>query len=156
MKKIGLVLLFLIFSTAISYGVTRNSYTKYSKHIMPTYYDPFFIENFANCTESSYIDWTGSYKYLIKGRENNRCKYITEYNPWLAHKKNEWYEYKLCMFNDIQMNELTNALREHSNQISSYVIGPYKMVGTKVEYLVYSYEYHGACKLLKKKVVPSL
>ena len=133
-------------------AATRNSYTQYGKHLMPTYYDPYFINNFANCTPSEYMDWTGSYKYVVVGKTpQNTCDYKTLYNPWLSKNKNEWVDYKQCYFNEIQMNELSKALAEHSNQIKSYDIGAYKTTGTKVEYLLYSYEYYGACKYIYKK-----
>ena len=56
--------------------------------------------------------------------------------------------YKVCYLNEVRLNELSNAMKEHSNRISSYDIGAYKTTGTKVEYLLYNYEYYGACKLL--------
>ena len=133
------------------FAATRNSYTQYGKHLMPTYYDPYYINNFTNCTPSDYMDWTGTYKYVIVGMTPQKtCEYKTQYNPWLKKNKNEWTDYKLCYFNEIQMNELSKALAEHSNLIKSYNLGPYKTTGTKLEYLLYSYEYYGACKLLPK------
>ncbi len=121
---------------------------------MPTYYDPYFINDLENCTPNYYIDWTGTYKYIIEGKERNVCKYKTQYNQWLKKDKNEWEDYKICYFNAPRLKELTEALKEHSGDISSYDIGPYKTTGTKVEYLLYSYEYYGACKYvwhIKKK-----
>ena len=119
---------------------------------MPTYYDPFFITSFENCTPNEYTDWTGTFRYVIEGlAENNVCKYKSQYNPWLKQNRNEWADYKMCNFNEIQRNELTVALKEHSNRISSYTMSAYKMTGTKLEYLLYSYEYRGACRLVYKK-----
>ena len=145
---IVLVLIFLFCVTSV-FAVTRNSYTHYGKHIMPTYFDPFFITNFENCTPSDYMDWTGTYKYIIEGKEQNgSCKYKSQYNQWLSRNENEWKDYKVCYFDEARMKELTNALKEHSGQISSYNLGPYKTTGTKLEYLLYSYEYYGACKFV--------
>lgn len=151
--KKQILVIFLIFLTmSVCGAATRNSYTQYGKHLMPTYYDPYYINSFANCAPSEYVDWTGSYKYVIVGKtQQNTCEYKTLYNPWLRKNKNEWVDYKQCYFNDIQMNELTKALAEHSNLIKSYDLGPYKTTGTKLEYLLYSYEYYGACKYIYKK-----
>ena len=139
----------------LSFSATRNSYTQYGKHLMPTYYDPYYIRDFENCTPNFYVDWTGTYRYVIEGftniRNNKVCKYKTQYNPWLKLNKNEWEDYKTCEFNETQKNELTAALKEHSNRISSYSLGAYKTTGTKLEYLLYNYEYYGACKLVKNK-----
>ena len=150
MKKLALFLIIALFTTTAVYAVTRNSYTKYGKHMMPNEYDPFFIYNFENCIESNYTDWTGTYRYVIMGKVNNVCQYKMQYNPWLKLNKNEWQDYKMCMFNDIRMGELSQALKEHSGDIRTYDLGPYQMTGTKLEYLLYSYEYYGACKLIKK------
>lgn len=153
--KSRIILLFLIFICSITsvFAVTRNSYTKYGKHLMPNEFDPYFINHLENCEPHYYMDWTGTYKYVIDGRVNNSnlCKYRTQYNPWLKKNKNEWADYKICYFNEARLKEITNALKEHSGQISSYNLGPYKTTGTKVEYLLYSYEYYGACRLVKNK-----
>ena len=119
---------------------------------MPTYYDPYFIVNFENCEPSAYVDWTGTYRYIIEGRDERTkmCKYKSQYNPWLKINKNEWEDYKLCNFNNVRMKELSETLKEHSNLIRSYDIGAYKTTGTKLEYLLYSYEYYGACKYVWK------
>jgi len=123
---------------------------------MPTYYDPYFIEKLENCDKAEYVDWTGSYKYIIMGVvDKGICQYKTQYNPWLKKEKNEWEDYKMCNFSNIQLNEIVAALKEHSNIISTYSLGAYKTTGTKLEYLLYSYEYRGACKLLveRKKII---
>lgn len=151
MKKL-IVLLFILFSLGTTvYALTRNSYTQYGKHIMPDEFDPYFIDDVEHCTQNEYVDWTGTYKYIIEGKEGNICKYKSSYNEWLKNKNNEWKDYKICRFDDIKLKELSNALREHSNQIKSYNIGPYKTTATKLEYLLYSYEYYGACRLIWKK-----
>lgn len=151
MKKL-IILLFILFSLGtVVYALTRNSYTQYGKHIMPDEFDPYFIDDVEHCTRNEYVDWTGTYKYIIEGKEGNICKYKSLYNEWLKNKSNEWQDYKICRFDDIKLKELSNALREHSNQIKSYDIGPYKTTATKLEYLLYSYEYYGACKLIWKK-----
>ena len=151
-RKIAIFLILLSVSLPLSFAATRNSYTQYGKHLMPTYYDPYYIKDFENCTPNDYIDWTGTYKYVILGLDEKKvCKYKTQYNPWLKLNKNEWADYKTCEFNEIQRNELTVALKEHSNLIRTYSIGAYKTTGTKLEYLLYSYEYYGACELVKKK-----
>ena len=158
MVKVRIFILFLIISLCATtvFAATRNSYTKYSKHIMPVEFDPYFIDNFSTCTPHWYVDWTGTYKYIIEGRDstmNNMCKYKTQYNPWLTKNKNEWQDYKQCYFSDIQLNELTVALKESSNLVSTYGVGWYKVTGTKLEFLLSSYEYNGACKLIKSPVV---
>lgn len=148
-KHFILLLIFLICITSVS-AVTRNSYTHYGKHIMPTYFDPYFIDDFEHCTPHWYVDWTGTYKYIVEGKEKNgTCKYKTQYNQWLTRNENEWKDYKICYFDEAKLKELSNALREHSGQIKSYRLGyMYQTTGTKVEYLLYSYEYYGACKLV--------
>ncbi len=154
MKKLRLIFLLALFLFCVTsvVAVTRNSYTKYGKHLMPTYFDPFFITNFENCTPSEYMDWTGTYKYVVVGKnERNQCEYKTLYNQWLTKNKNEWRDYKVCYFDEVRQKELTNALKEHSGSIRSYRLGPYSTTGTKLEYLLYSYEYYGACKLVWKK-----
>ena len=151
MKKFLIFLSILILSTTAVFAINRNSYSKYAKHIMPVEFDPYFIVNFEACNPSEFVDWTGTYRYVVVGKKDNTCEYKTQYNPWLKSNKNEWKDYKLCNFNDIQMNELTIALKESSRQVSSYGIGWYKVTGTKLEFLLSSYEYHGACKLVYKK-----
>lgn len=122
--------------------------------MMPTYYDPYFINDLENCRKNEYMDWTGTYKYFILGKnENGTCELKMQYNPWLTVNKNEWKDYKVCYLNEARLTELSNAMREHSNQISTYNIGAYKTTGTKVEYLLYNYEYYGACKLLWRNSV---
>ena len=151
-NRLFITLIFLLISSITVLGATRNSYTKYGKHLMPTYFDPVFINTFESCTPSDYMDWTGTYRYVVEGLDKgNICKYKTQYNPWLKLNKNEWQDYKICNFNEIQRNELTVALKEHSNRIKSYNIGAYKTTSTKLEYLLYTYEYYGACKLVKTK-----
>lgn len=118
---------------------------------MPTYFDPYFIDDFEHCAPHWYVDWTGTYKYIIEGKDEKTglCKYKTQYNQWLSRKVNEWQDYKTCEFDEQKVKELSNALREHSGQIKSYRMGyMYQTTGTKVEYLLYSYEYYGACKLV--------
>ena len=119
---------------------------------MPTYFDPYFIDDFESCKPYWYVDWTGTYKYIIEGKEKNGlCKYKTQYNQWLKEDKNEWQDYKICYFDEAKLKELSNALREHSGRIKSYRLGyMYQTTGTKVEYLLYSYEYYGACKFIWK------
>ena len=151
MKKLIILLLILFSLGTVVYALTRNSYTQYGKHIMPDEFDPYFIDDVEHCNRNEYVDWTGTYKYIIEGKEGNICKYKSLYNEWLKNKSNEWQDYKICRFDDIKLKELSNALREHSNQIKSYDIGPYKTTATKLEYLLYSYEYYGACKLIWKK-----
>lgn len=146
-----LLFIFLLCGTSV-FAINRNSYSKYAKHIMPVEFDPFFINNFEACHPSDFVDWTGTYRYVVVGKNNqNLCEYKTQYNTWLKSNKNEWKDYKVCYFNDIQMNEITVALKESSRQVSSYGIGWYKVTGTKLEFLLSSYEYHGACKLVYKK-----
>ena len=156
LKLFMLIFVFLLCVSPVCLAITRNSYTKYGKHIMPTYYDPYFIRDFENCTPNDYMDWTGTYRYVIEGRDERLkvCKYKSQYNQWLKKNKNVWEDYKACNFNDARMRELSDALKEHSGQISSYNLGPYKTTGTKLEYLLYSYEYYGACKLIWKKNKP--
>ena len=156
-NKVIIVLLLFIFSITSAFAVTRNSYTKYGKHLMPNEFDPYFIDSFEHCTPHWYVDWTGTYKYIIEGKEKNgMCKYKTQYNQWLKKNENEWKDYKICNFDEMKVKELTNALREHSGQISSYRMGAfYQTTGTKLEYLLYNYEYYGACKLVwGKKAAP--
>jgi hypothetical protein len=152
MAKIRVFILFLIIFICITSvsAVTRNSYTHYGKHLMPNEFDPYFIDDFEHCTPHWYVDWTGTYKYIVEGKEpNGTCKYKTQYNQWLSRNENEWKDYKICYFNEAKLKELSNALREHSGKISSYRMGyMYQTTGTKVEYLLYSYEYYGACKLV--------
>jgi hypothetical protein len=154
MKKVGFIIFFILFLFCVTsvFAVTRNSYTYYGKHIMPTYFDPYFIDDLENCKPYWYVDWTGTYKYIIEGKEpNGLCKYKTQYNQWLKENKNEWQDYKICYFDEPKLKELSNALREHSGQIKSYRLGyMYQTTGTKVEYLLYSYEYYGACKFIWK------
>ena len=149
---ITILLLILLLGVTSVFAVTRNSYTHYGKHIMPTYFDPYFIDDFESCSPTWYVDWTGTYKYIIEGKEKNGlCKYKTQYNQWLKLDKNEWQDYKICYFDEAKLKELSNALREHSGQIKSYRLGyMYQTTGTKVEYLLYSYEYYGACKFIWK------
>ena len=155
MLKTKLFILVLLFSFCVTsvYAVTRNSYTKYGKHLMPNEFDPYFISDLENCKPHWYVDWTGTYKYIVEGKEKNgTCKYKTQYNQWLSRKENEWKDYKICYFNEARLKEISNALKEHSGQISSYRLGyMYQTTGTKVEYLLYSYEYYGACKLVWKR-----
>ena len=152
MKRFVIIALLVILSTTTVFAINRNSYSKYSKHIMPVEFDPYFITDFENCTPNDYMDWTGTYKYVILGKNNNNlCQYKSQYNPWLKINKNEWVDYKMCYFNEIQMKELTNALKESSRQVNSYGLGWYKVTGTKLEFLLSSYEYYGACTLLYKK-----
>ena len=157
MNKLKLaILLCIIFSVTASFAGTRNSYTKYAKHMMPTYYDPYFITDLENCRKNEYMDWTGTYKYFVIGKkEDGTCELKMQYNPWPRENKNEWYDYKVCYLNDVRLKELSNAMWEHSNKISSYALGAYKTTGTKVEYLLYNYEYYGACKLLwdRRKII---
>lgn len=151
--KLFVILAVIFVFVTSAFAVTRNSYTKYGKHLMPTEFDPYFIDDFEHCEPHWYVDWTGTYKYIVEGRQpNGSCKYKTQYNQWLSKNENEWKDYKICYFNDAKLKELSNALREHSGQISSYRLGyMYQTTGTKVEYLLYSYEYYGACKLVWKK-----
>ena len=151
MKKLVALVFFLFISGMAVFAWTRNSYTQYGKHIMPNEYDPYFIDNIEHCTPNEYVDWTGTYKYVIEGKEGNICKYKSRYNEWLKNKNNEWKDYKVCGFDDIKLRELSKTLKEHSGQIKSYNLVPYKTTGTKLEYLLYSYEYYGACKLILKK-----
>ena len=154
MTRAKLIALLFILSLCITsvFAVTRNSYTHYGKHIMPTYFDPYFIDDFEHCEPHWYVDWTGTYKYIVEGKEKNGlCKYKTQYNQWLTKDENEWQDYKICYFDEAKLKELSNALREHSGQIKSYRLGyMYQTTGTKVEYLLYSYEYYGACKFIWK------
>ena len=149
-NKYIILIFILIFCATSVFAVTRNSYTHYGKHIMPTYFDPYFIDDFEHCSPTWYVDWTGTYKYIVEGKEKNgTCKYKTQYNQWLSTQKNELQDYKICYFDEAKLKELSNALREHSGQIKSYRLGfMYQTTGTKVEYLLYSYEYYGACKLV--------
>lgn len=151
-NKYIISLFILIFCVTSVFAVTRNSYTHYGKHIMPTYFDPYFIDDLEHCAPHWYVDWTGTYKYIVEGKEKNGlCKYKTQYNQWLKENKNEWQDYKICYFDEAKLKELSNALREHSGQIKSYRLGyMYQTTGTKVEYLVYSYEYYGACEFIWK------
>ena len=152
MKKLLTFILIIFLSATSVFAINRNSYSKYAKHIMPVEFDPYFISNFETCNPSVFEDWTGTYRYVVIGKNNNNlCEYKTQYNPWLKANKNEWKDYKLCYFNDIQMNELSVALKESSRQVSSYGVGWYKVTGTKLEFLLSSYEYHGACRLVYKK-----
>ena len=143
----------MFLATTVVYAVDRNSYSQYSKHIMPVRFDPFFIKNFENCTPADYMDWTGTFRYVVQGKDpkTNACNYKSQYNPWLKLNRNQWEDYKTCSFNETQMQELSLALKEHSNTISNYYVGAYAMTGTKLEFLLYNYEYHGFCKLVWNK-----
>lgn len=151
-NKYIILILISIFCAASVFAVTRNSYTHYGKHLMPTYFDPYFIDDFEHCSPTWYVDWTGTYKYIVEGKDKNGiCKYKTQYNQWLTKNENEWQDYKICNFDEAKLKELSNALREHSGLVRSYRLGfMYQTTGTKVEYLLYSYEYYGACKLVWK------
>ncbi|MBR1775761.1 hypothetical protein IJ750_01635 [bacterium] len=150
-----LIILFTFILVTTSVFAFAGTGTKYRKHTLPYKYDPYFIYNFENCIKSDYVDWDGTYKYLILGKENNRCHYKTQYNPWLRTNKNEWQDFKECYFNENQLYELSNALKEEGYkkelEISTYNISIYKITGTRVEFLLTSYEQGGACRLIKKK-----
>lgn len=142
--------------TSTVYAVIRGTaFTTYRKFLLPYEYDPYFINSLEHCIPKDYVDWDGVHKYIIIGKENNICRYKSQYNPWLKTNKNEWRDYKECFFNDAQLLELTNAMKEEGykkeNEISTYAYGAYKVTGTKVEYLLSNYEYYGTCKLIKKK-----
>ena len=154
-KKIILILILILSTTAV-FAFGGTGFNKYRKYFIPPEYDPFFISNLEICKNSEYVDWWGTHKYIIVGHDDrtNTCHYKSQYNPWLKINTNEWFDYKECYFNDTQIHELTVALWEEGSKdkiVSTYNVGAYKVTGTKVEYLLSSYEYYGACKLIKKK-----
>lgn len=156
MKKLILIFILILSTTAVlAFGGT--GYNKYRKYYIPPEFDPVFIQNLEDCKSSEFIDWYGTHKYIILGRDDRRraCHYKSQYNPWLKINKNEWQDWKECYFNDAQIRELTTALREEAlirdKIVSTYNVGAYKVTSTKVEYLLTSYEYYGACKLVKKQ-----
>ncbi len=153
-KRLIILIITMVSLVTSVFAFGGTGLTKYRKHTLPYKYDPFFIYNFENCVKSDYIDWTGTYKYLILGKENDRCHYKTQYNPWLKTNKNEWQDFKECFFNNNQMYELSIALKEEGYrkelEVSTYTVGIYKITGTRVEFLLTSYEQAGACKLIKK------
>ena len=154
MKKV-IVILILILSTTAVFAFGGTGFNKYRRYFIPPKYDPYFIKNLEDCKSSEFVDWYGVHKYIILGRDNrNACHYKSQYNPWLKTNKNEWSDYKECFFNDTQLHELTVALQEEGykkeREVSTYGVGAFKVTGTKVEYLLSSYEYYGACKLIKK------
>ena len=155
-KYISVLILILSASAVFAFGGT--GFNTYRKYYIPPEYDPNFITNLEDCKASEFVDWYGTHKYIIIGRDEkmNACHYKSQYNPWLKIKRNEWFDYKECFFNDTQIRELTTALKEegyiNGKIVGTYNIGAYKVTGTKVEYLLSSYEYYGACKLLKKDI----
>ena len=156
MKKLFLILILILSTTAVlAFGGT--GYNKYRRYFIPPEFDIVFIQNLENCKASEFVDWYGTHKYIILGRDERMkaCHYKSQYNPWLKINKNEWNDHKECYFNDNQIKELTVALREEGlkreREVSTYGVGAYKVTGTKVEYLLTSYEYYGACKLIKKQ-----
>lgn len=157
MKRFLIIILLVSLSIGAVFALGSTGMTRYRKHSLPYKYDPYFINKFENCEESDFTDWTGTYRYIVLGKVNNRCHFKTQYNPWLRYSKNEWSDFKECYFNDAQMTELSNALKEEGykreREVSTYAVGQYRITGTKVEYLLTSYEYYGACKLINKKTV---
>ncbi len=155
MKRYYLLILLLFILTGSVFAQSSTGMNRYRKHSLPYKYDPYFITKFENCQESDFTDWTGTYRYIVIGKEKNFCHFKTQYNPWLKFNKNEWSDFKECFFNDAQMTELSNALKEEGykkeREVNTYAVGQYRITGTKVEYLLTSYEYYGACKLLNKK-----
>ena len=156
MKKQIFAILLILFSTTAVLGFGGTGYNRYRMYFIPPEFDPVFIQNLEECKKSEFIDWYGVHRYLILGRDKkNSCHYMSQYNPWLKINKNEWRDYKECFFNDNQIQELTNALKNEGfikyHDVSTYNVGAYKVTSTKVEYLLTSYEYYGSCKLIKQK-----
>ena len=154
MKHFWIIFLIILSTTAV-FAFGGTGFNKYRRYFIPPEYDPFFIQNLEDCKASEFVDWYGTHKYIILGKEGgNTCHYKSQYNPWLKINKNEWQDWKECYFNDTQIHELTVALREEAEirdkMVSTYSVGAYKVTGTKVEYLLSSYEYYGACKFIKK------
>jgi hypothetical protein len=54
-KTVLLLVVSVFFVTSV-FAVTRNSYTKYGKHLMPNEFDPYFIDDFENCRPHCYVD----------------------------------------------------------------------------------------------------
>ena len=148
--------IFIVLSTSAVFALGGTGFNKYRRYFIPPEFDPVFIQNLENCKASEFVDWYGTHKYIIVGNDSRRraCHYKSQYNPWLKVNQNEWQDWKECYLSDAQIKELTTALWEEGNitykEISTYPVGAYKVTGTKVEYLLSSYEYYGACKLIKK------
>lgn len=149
-RALILVIAFLITSGAV-WAFGAMGYAKNRKFYIPQEYNPIFIYNFENCINSYFDNWESTYRYTILGKNGNYCQYKVQYNSYPKNGENKWIDLKGCIFNEIQLNELSQAMKQNSNEITTYKMGEYKVTTTKIDYLLTAYEYYGACRMIKKK-----